>query len=256
MTQRAIILAAGRGERLVNGKGYPKPLQPVRGVPLIVRVLRGLENAGVTDVAIVTGYLADRLVEGVRRHNFDLNIEFIHNAEWHKPNGSSLLAARDFVKGPTWLLMSDHLWSPDLLRAVRRAPLAADESMLGIDFDIAGCFDLDDATKVAISGDRITQIGKELPRYDALDTGVFRITPALIEALEAVDGPDGCSLSQGVASLASEGRMRVVDVEGATWIDVDTPHALAKAESLLRRYGTELRPSRVRPAAAAASAAE
>lgn len=256
MTRRAIILAAGRGERLVNGQGYPKPLQPVRGVPLIVRVLRGLERAGVSDVAIVTGYLGDKLVAGVDAYRFELALHYVHNDAWHKPNGTSLLCARDFVEGPTWLLMSDHLWSPGLLRAVGRARLAADEAVLGIDFDIASCFDLDDATKVAIRGDRVSAIGKELPRYDALDTGVFRITPALIEALARVDGPDGCSLSQGVAALAREGRMRVVDVEGATWIDVDTPQALERAESLLRRYGPELRPARRRSLVASAPAAE
>ena len=42
--EQAIILAAGRGERLVSGLPYPKPLQRVNGQPLIVRVLRGLER--------------------------------------------------------------------------------------------------------------------------------------------------------------------------------------------------------------------
>jgi choline kinase len=139
--------------------------------------------------------------------------------------------------------MSDHLWSPELIHRVRRYPLAADEAVLGIDFKIGACIDLDDATKVMIRGDRVERIGKELPRYDALDTGVFRITPAVIEALERVDGPDGCSLSQGMAELAAEGRMRVVDVEDAAWVDVDTPMALEHAERLLRRYGRALRPT-------------
>lgn len=243
MTQRAIILAAGRGERLVNGHGYPKPLQPVRGVPLIVRVLRSLEAAGVEEVTIVTGYLGDKLVAGVSEHGFDLDIRFVHNAQWEKPNGTSLLAARDFVTGPTFLLMSDHLWSQDLIRAVRRYPLASNEAVLGIDFQIGRCFDIDDATKVSIRGDRVVAIHKALPTYDALDTGVFRITPALIEALAQVEGPQGCSLSQGVAALAAEGRMRVIDVEDAAWIDVDTPEALERAEFLLRRYGSDLRPA-------------
>ncbi len=35
--KRAIILAAGKGERLVNGLTFPKPLKRVAGVPLIVR---------------------------------------------------------------------------------------------------------------------------------------------------------------------------------------------------------------------------
>jgi 1L-myo-inositol 1-phosphate cytidylyltransferase len=239
---RAIILAAGRGERLVRGKPYPKPLTSVNGVPLIVRVLRGLELAGVENVSIVVGYLGDTLVEGLRRHRFKLDLSLIGNPEYDKPNGTSLLKAKRAVNGPTFLLMSDHLWSPELIGRVRRFPLAEDEAVLGIDFKIDDCIDIDDATKVVIRGDRVERIGKELPRYDALDTGVFRITPAVIEALERVDGPQGCSLSQGMAQLAGTGRMRVVDVEDAVWVDVDTPMALAHAERLVRRHGQALRP--------------
>lgn len=241
--ERAIILAAGRGERLVNGKPYPKPLKPVNGVPLIVRILRGLERARLDEVGIVVGHLGDVLKQGLAQYRFDLDVRFVENDEIHKPNGTSLLKAKELVTGPTYLLMSDHLWSPELIQRVRRYPLAEDQAVLGIDFKIDACIDLDDATKVVIRGDRIERIGKELPKYDALDTGVFRITPAVIEALERFDGPQGCSLSQGMAELARAGRMRVVDIEDAAWVDVDTPIALDHAERLLRRYGPALRPS-------------
>lgn len=254
--ERAIILAAGKGERLVSGRPYPKPLCPVNGVPLIVRVLRGLEAAKVEEVGIVVGYLADTLVEALRGYRFELDLRFVSNPDYDKPNGSSLLEAKALVTGPTFLLMSDHLWSTDLVQRVRRFPLAADEAVLGVDFKIAECCDLDDATKVALRGDRVERIAKDLPRYDALDTGVFRITPAVIEALERVDGPQGCSLSQGMAALARDGRMRVVDVEDATWVDVDTPLALAHAERLLRRHGSGLKPTPSQPGISPALSAE
>jgi choline kinase len=245
--ERAIILAAGRGERLVNGKPYPKPLELVNGVPLIVRVLRGLESANVEQVVIVVGHLGDVLIDGLSRHRFDLELCFVENDEFHKPNGTSLLKAKEFVRGPTYLLMSDHLWSPDLIQRLRRVALADDEAVLGVDFKIAQCFDLDDATKVAVRGDKAERIGKQLEHFDALDTGVFRITAAVIEALERVDGPRGCSLSDGIGELARNGRMRVADVEDASWVDVDTPAALAYAQALLRRYGQMLRPARSFP---------
>lgn len=248
---KAIILAAGKGERLVNGFDFPKPLKRVAGVPLIVRVLRNLERAGVSEVAIVVGYLGDVLVTGLRRYRFDMDLRFVWNLDYEKPNGTSLLSARSFVDGPTYLLMSDHLWSPDLLVSVGSYPLADDESVLGVDFDVRRCFDLDDATKVRIDDDRVLEIGKTIGRYDALDTGVFRITPALIDELARVEGPNGCSLSQGVGALAGKGRMHVVDVGDAAWIDVDTPSAHAEAERLIALYGDDLRPA-YRPSAVAA----
>ena len=59
--KRAIILAAGKGERLVNGLTFPKPLKRVAGVPLIVRAIRNLERAGVDEVVVIIGYLGDVL---------------------------------------------------------------------------------------------------------------------------------------------------------------------------------------------------
>jgi choline kinase len=242
VTQRAIILAAGKGDRLVQGFDFPKPLKRVAGVPLLVRVLRSLEHAGVDEATIVVGHLADVLVSGLRKYRFGLDVRFVYNDEYDKPNGTSLLKASDRVQGPTYVLMSDHLWSPEVFHAVAGHPLPSDGAVLGVDYQISRCFDLEDATKVRLDGDRIVDIGKELPRYDALDTGVFRVTPALIEALEQADGPRGCSLSQGVAALAARGKMRVADVGDAMWIDVDTPATHAYAEQLIARHGQRLAP--------------
>jgi choline kinase len=237
---RAVILAAGLGSRLADGHAAPKPLREVAGVPLIVRIIRALEKGGVHEIGIVIGHLGDELVRGISRHDFDADISFFENDEYTKPNGTSLLRARDFITGPTLLLMSDHLWSPRLLEAVASYPITDRESVLGVDHRIDACFDLDDATKVQLRGDRIERIDKELRDYNALDTGVFLITPALLEALDAANGPGGCSLSQGVAALAAEGNMKAVGVGDETWIDVDTPEAHAEAERLIAVLGEDL----------------
>ncbi len=240
MTQRAVILAAGKGERLVKGVPYPKPMKPILGTPLIGRILRSLAAGGVREVAVVTGHLGETLRGYLQSEDFGCALHFFDNDEIDKPNGTSLLKAKAFVTEPTLLLMSDHLWSQGLLRAVRESTLPQDDLVLGIDYDIEACVDLDDATKVKLDGNRIVEISKTLPSYGALDTGVFRIGPSMIEALQALDGPEGCSLSQGVAALAAKGRAWGADVGVATWVDVDTPLAYAHAEKLLRELGDAL----------------
>lgn len=58
---RAIILAAGRGQRMRPLTDHtPKPLLPVRGKPLIVWHLEALSRSGIQDVVINTAWLEDQ----------------------------------------------------------------------------------------------------------------------------------------------------------------------------------------------------
>jgi len=61
---RAMILAAGRGERMRPlTDSCPKPLLEVRGKPLIVWHLEALARAGHESVVINTAWLEDRILE-------------------------------------------------------------------------------------------------------------------------------------------------------------------------------------------------
>jgi len=114
-------------------------------------------------------------------------------------------------------------------------------SVLGVDYDIDRCFDLDDATKVRLEGGRIVEISKTLGSYNALDSGVFRIGPSLIEALDDVYRQKGdCSLSDGVRTLSQRGEFFGSDIGSACWIDVDTPEAARHAAHLVRVLGDDL----------------
>jgi choline kinase len=90
-----------------------------------------------------------------------------------------------------------------------------------------------EATKVRVSGHRITAIGKDLVAYDALDTGLFVCAPALFPALEIARLAGDTTLSGGIRQLAARGLMRAADVGAATWCDIDTLEDLAAAETLL-----------------------
>ena len=137
--------------------------------------------------------------------------------------------------------MADHLYSPELVRRLRQYELPQGACALGVDRDIERCFDLDDATKVRLNGARIGGIGKDLSQYDAIDTGVFRISPELVAELARLYEATGdCSLSDGVRALAERGRFFACDVGEARWIDVDTPTAHQKAEAMVRVFGDTL----------------
>ncbi|HEY8943243.1 MAG TPA: aminotransferase class I/II-fold pyridoxal phosphate-dependent enzyme, partial [Polyangiaceae bacterium] len=240
---RAVILAAGTGSRLRDGGDeVPKPLRSVAGVPLCVRVLRTLRAAGIREVVVVTGYQGELVQETLTAEaDPGLRLFFVENFEFEKKNGVSLLRAEKYIDRECLLTMSDHLYSPELVRRLMAFELEPGACALGVDYDIERCFDVDDATKVAVERTRIARIGKELETFDALDTGVFRIGPELVEELAKLEAERGdCSLSEGVHALARRGRFFAVDVGEVRWIDVDTRPALERAEAMLRLFGDSL----------------
>ncbi len=240
---RAIILAAGRGSRLAQGDALPKPLRPVAGVALLVRILRTLSKEGIREAVIVVGFESHKLRAGLAGVGETLGValHFVDNPDWEKSNGVSLLAAERWLDRDCILTMADHLVAPELVRRLTRAELPAGACALGVDFDIERCFDLDDATKVRVRSHAIEAIGKELEDYNAIDTGIFRVNAALARCLRArLERNGDASLSDGVRALAEEGMFLTVDVGDARWIDVDTPAAHARAEAMLRVFGDDL----------------
>ena len=234
-----VVLAAGFGSRLArDGTDTSiKPLVEVHGMPLLFRTFRSLERAGCARVVVVLGHEADRLrAEIESRYDGPLALAFALNPHFALKNGVSALCARPHVSGTFVLTMSDHVVDDAIMDRVRMHEPPAGGATLCVDYKIDQVFDLDDATKVVEKDGKLVDIGKTLSTYNCIDTGVFVCTTGLLDAIDAVYRETGdASLSNGVARLAAQGSMTVLDVEDGFWQDVDTPEMLAHAESALSR---------------------
>ncbi|HEV2818658.1 MAG TPA: NTP transferase domain-containing protein [Allosphingosinicella sp.] len=220
-----LIIAAGHGSRL-RPISPSKPLTPVAGMPLIEHVIRAAAAGGASAFTIVTGHEAERLEAFLA--TLAMPVRTVRIADWDLPNGHSVLAGAEAIAGDYLLAMSDHLFDPAIVRRLIAAPPAA--LTLAVDRDLANPLtDMDDATKVETEAGAILRVGKNLARFDAVDTGLFRATPALAAAI----GEGGGSLSEGVQRLADRGMAATLDATGLFWLDVDDPAALAKAEARL-----------------------
>ena len=232
---KCLIIAAGQGTRL-RTRAPSKPLAPLGGVSLIEHVIRLAHEGGATSFTVVTGYRGREVEKFLSDINIEAPIETIRNRDWKRPNGHSVLAAADILEDEFLLLMSDHLFDPAILRRLLAAPSPA-ALTLAADYDIANPrLDIDDATKLEVDGSgKIRRIGKALESYNAIDTGIFRATPALPQALRQslLSGGTG-SLSEGVALLAERGEAEAFDIGASWWLDVDDEAAFAKAEAKLR----------------------
>lgn len=242
--RQTVILAAGNGSRLsATRSGLPKPLVKVAGRALIDHALAHAAAAGCEEALVVTGNGAEQLsahLEGARN---PLAVRLIHNQRYHDPNGVSLLAAAPFVTGRFFLQMADHVFARpvlSLLAAQAAAPI--DCLRLLVDFHPIG-LDEDDATKVTVRDGRITAIGKDLRKYDAVDTGCFLLDQRVFGALREVAKVEPPSVTLGMRRLITTGELAAVALSGVRWTDVDTPEDYAKAELLLsarRRVSSEV----------------
>ena len=87
---KGIILAAGRGKRMGTlTKNLPKCRTIFNGKELIQWQIDALKKAGINDIAIVRGYLAN---------TFDFNCKYFDNKRWAETNMvMSLLAAKEWL---------------------------------------------------------------------------------------------------------------------------------------------------------------
>jgi histidinol-phosphate/aromatic aminotransferase/cobyric acid decarboxylase-like protein/choline kinase len=63
-----------------------KTLLPIAGTTILDRLLSSLRDCGVRDVCIVTGYRADQIERTVAERFGDLNVQYVHNAQYETTN--------------------------------------------------------------------------------------------------------------------------------------------------------------------------
>lgn len=231
MPTTALIPAAGRGARL-DRPNTPKPLVHVGGKPLLLSLLQRLEKAGVERAVVVTGFGSERVVRELTNHpDLSLKVEFVEHAEWQQGLASTLLAAKGHIDENFVIAMADHVFDQKLVDAMVAAEPGDDVGVALVDTDVTEVFELEDAVKVTLEGDRLTTASRTLKNPDAVDAGLFAFTPVLFEALEeARKVKEPASLTDALALLGERGQVRVITTERRAWHDIDTPQSLVRAE--------------------------
>jgi CDP-L-myo-inositol myo-inositolphosphotransferase len=231
---QAVILAAGQGKRLTDKGQVPKPLVLLLGLTLLERSILSCRNAGIEEFIVVLGHRSEEisplLNEWEKRYR--VTISPVENRSWEQGNGTSALAAHDHVSGRFLLLMADHVFDPGAIPKLIAAGGGSSSCWLLVDPRLQ--YETDpDFTRVRLDDDRITEIGKGISPYDAIDTGIFLCGEALFAALaQSTEAGDG-SLTGGIRRLATAGQMRAVDIGPHYWMDVDTRPRLKQAERKL-----------------------
>ena len=244
MPQKAVILSAGQGSRLLpHTQDRPKCLLDLAGQPILGWQLKALAEAGVPEAVVVTGFQTELVEEtlaaiappGMRVRSF-FN-PFYKVAD----NLGTCWMVRHELIGPVLTLNGDTLISPAIVRQLLEAPPAD----ITVTIDRKPSYDEDDM-KVISEGDRLYAIGKKLLMDDVTgesigflrysERGAAAFVAEVERRMRTVDGAKLWYLS-AINSLASSGTdVRVASIEGQDWAELDYPADLEKCREIAARW--------------------
>jgi choline kinase len=163
MAVTAVIVAAGRGIRL---RAPCKPLVVVGGVTLLDRALATARAAGIDRRLVVVASLHGPVASFCRRQHPD--VEVVPAPDHVRGNGATVVSGLAHAGGRCLVMMVDHLHE---VATLRRMLEADGEFVLAVD-SRAAYVDPEDATLARRENGRVTAIGKQLPRFDAIEAGL------------------------------------------------------------------------------------
>lgn len=233
---KAVILAAGRGTRMKSlTDDCPKPMLRVDGRPLLAHVIERMEEAGVREVLVITGYRAELVEEYFGRHP-PVHAQISYRLQQpQNGTGSAALLGREFAGAdPVLLTFGDILVAAQIYRDLADG-LEGAEAVLALK-------EVDDPCQgaaVYTEGERVTRIIEKPPRGTSTtrwnNAGIFAFRSSIFHELERVPlSPRGeYELTDAVHQLLAAGHvLHWREIKGF-WRDVGRPEDLSVAEEHL-----------------------
>lgn len=230
MIRTAMILAAGRGERMRPlTDTTPKPLIPVAGASMLDRAMARLEAHGVRDVVVNVHHLGEQIAI-----HLDGRARIVREDRLLETGGSVKNALPLLGDGPFFILNGDGLWSDGPAPMLSRMealwdPARMDALLLLHPIDAAIGREAKDRGDYFLDAD-----GRARHRGSAASAPYMFASVSIADARLLRDSPDGpFSLVRLWNRAEASGRLHGL-VHDGQWFHVGTPQALAAAERILR----------------------
>jgi choline kinase len=236
---KAVILSAGQGKRLFPlTVDNPKCLMNIAGRPLIEWQIDELGKCGIERIIVVTGYRADKVAMRLRRSYNSRRVATLYNPAYSwSDNLFSCWVAREAMNEEFVLINGDTLFEADVLRGLMESPCRP----LTVATHQKRNYDADDM-KVALDGDRLLGIGKDLPienvNGESIGMLLFRGKgPAIFrQAIEkALHNPSAVKkwYLSVIDELARSMPVWSFSTQDLRWCEVDFPADLKEARKVV-----------------------
>ena len=232
----ALILNSGLGHRMgVLTSEQPKCMMEISPRETILsRQLRLLEEAGIEETVITTGYYDQVLVNYARSLGLSMKITFVNNPRYAETNYIySIYCARELLRGRELLLMhGDLVFEPSVLEDIMSSP----ESCM----KVSSTLPLPEKDFKAVVRDGwVMKVG--VPFFeDAMEAqALYHLQPRdwnrWLEKIEEMcaAGETGCYAEEALNRLEGACRIRPLDVGERLCAEIDTPEDLSAVSARL-----------------------
>jgi dTDP-glucose pyrophosphorylase len=229
---KAVLLAAGRGTRMRElTADLPKPMIKVRGKPILLHIIEGLQAAGIKNFLIIVGYHGDAVRDYFGDGTcFGLQIKYATQVV-QDGTGRVVNLARDFVgQSPFVLSYGDILVDPGNYKAI--VDLADEvEAIVSVkqneDVSKGGAVFVNERMEVTDIREKLASGELASAWYNA---GVYAFRPSIFNwTAKLQPSPRGeYELTDAIRGLAQSGKkIQALELVGE-WADVRDPEILAQ----------------------------
>lgn len=232
---RAVVLAAGKGERLVPlTETRPKHLLPIGGSPLLGWSLKGLAEAGVIEVLIVTRYMEEQIREKFGDGSgLGLKISYKRQEEM-RGTADAFRMGKDFADGEEFVgFYGDLFVQPEVFKTLLKAHRSGETTLC-----VVPVADPSQTGVVELEGGFVTNIVEKPPKGEEPsnlgNAGMYVFTPEIFQRIEetGLSSRSEYEITDSIKALIESGSaVRGVMLPEDVWLDVGLPWNLLEANA-------------------------
>jgi mannose-1-phosphate guanylyltransferase len=218
---KAIILAGGRGKRLRPITDYvPKPLIPIKNIPIIEWQIKYLKKFGISEVIICSGYKTEMIENYLK--NKKLGVKIIFSIE-NKPlgTGGAIKKAGKIIKEKSFLVINgDVITNIDLKKLLKKENTIA-AIQLKTKFGI-----------LQTDNDKIVKFDEKKEIADLwMNAGIYHLNREIIKELPNVGDIEKTLFP----NFANKGKLFTIKFRNTKWYSIDSFKDMEESSSVIEK---------------------
>ena len=205
---KAIILAGGRGKRLKPVTDYvPKPLVPIKNIPIIEWQIKYLKKFGVSEVIICSGYKTEMIENYLNMKNMGITVKFSVEKSPLGTGGAIKKAGKMINDKSFFVINGDTITNIDL-KKLSKKPNAIAAIELRTKF---GILETDD--------DKIINFREKKEIQDTwMNAGIYHLQKDVLKEL-----PNKGDIEKTLfPDYAKKGKLNTVKFKNVKWYSIDS----------------------------------